>query len=199
MSPTPECLKGTVGLRNQFGPGLRFVVYPVLRNTTSWAITSCSDVQELETWKALEPTALISLKHALLAQFEGWDEPVRNLVGNAERIIRYGLFDRPAFDREFWVNKQGRSVFIGDAAHPTSPHFWQGANQAAEDAWWLAELLLDFTRGSEENEERLDEVVSRKAFEKFVKQRSERTSTLVRSAKWLGRVGLYVRRSVWSE
>ncbi|HEX8770060.1 MAG TPA: FAD-dependent monooxygenase, partial [Acidimicrobiales bacterium] len=46
-----------------------------------------------------------------------------------------------------WVDAQswnkGRVVLIGDAAHATSPLMGQGANRALEDAWVLAEALVN--------------------------------------------------------
>jgi salicylate hydroxylase len=58
----------------------------------------------------------------------GWDEAVQELVNTSERIIKFGLFDRQELGPDQWYSK--RCVLIGDAAHPTSPHLGQGANQA---------------------------------------------------------------------
>ena len=50
---------------------------------------------------------------------------------------QFGLYDRPALTS--W--SKGRIVLLGDAAHPTSPHLGQGANQAFEDIYHLLRQL----------------------------------------------------------
>ena len=50
------------------------------------------------------------------------------LIEGAERMLKFGLYDREELMPEQWHS--GRCVLLGDAAHPTSPHLGQGANQA---------------------------------------------------------------------
>lgn len=50
------------------------------------------------------------------------------MIKSAERLLRYGVYDRPGLEAKQWYD--GRCILIGDAAHPTSPHLGQGANQA---------------------------------------------------------------------
>ncbi|GJE95746.1 hypothetical protein PsYK624_119330 [Phanerochaete sordida] len=59
------------------------------------------------------------------------------IVRSSLKIVKYGIYDRA--ELKTW--HQGRVVLIGDAAHPTSPHLVQGANQAYEDVDLLVELL----------------------------------------------------------
>jgi len=110
----------------------------------------------------------------------GWCDEVKDLLKGAEKIIRYGLYDRGSLEPEKWVSKGGRCVLVGDAAHPTSPHLGQGANQALEDCWWLAELL------PEGKERELGSEELRKVFEKFAAIRQPRTTELVRGARVQG-------------
>ncbi|KAG4427752.1 hypothetical protein IFR05_016765 [Cadophora sp. M221] len=185
MAPTPEGLKGVAGMRNWYGPDTHVIAYSVSMNphTTSWAITTRSSTPEIETWKELSATGLDDVKRELLEKFESWDENVRDMVGGAERVIKYGLFDRGALEGRYWVGNGGlrRCVLIGDAAHPTSPHLGQGGNQAAEDAYHLARLLPDVGKG-----EGVDEGILRGAFEKFAWGREERTGILVKGARAMG-------------
>lgn len=74
---------------------------------------------------------------AALAAFEGWHPTVRRILSEAETIHRWALFDRPPLPR--W--SEGRAVLLGDACHPMLPSMAQGAVQALEDAWVLAEHL----------------------------------------------------------
>jgi len=55
----------------------------------------------------------------------------------AERLIRTDIFDFKPLYR--WHS--GRVVLIGDAAHATTPNLGQGACQAIESAYVLAEQL----------------------------------------------------------
>jgi salicylate hydroxylase len=74
---------------------------------------------------------MILERDSLLEDFKDWSSPALELIGGAERIIKYGLYDRPHLEPKLWYSpKPGRCVLIGDAAHPTSPHLGQGANQA---------------------------------------------------------------------
>jgi salicylate hydroxylase len=129
MSPTPASLKEHPIILNIFGPSAHMVLYPVSADTTSWAITRRSSIQKKETWRKASPSELAAQKAQLLEEFKEWNNtPALDLIGGAERLITYGLFDRPSLEPEHWHN--GRCILIGDAAHPTSPHLGQGANQA---------------------------------------------------------------------
>ncbi|MGF1552297.1 MAG: FAD-dependent monooxygenase [Paracoccaceae bacterium] len=72
-----------------------------------------------------------------LRVFAGWDEAVLEMVGQSDRVARWGLFSTKPLRR--W--HRGRAVIIGDAAHAMLPHHGQGANTSIEDAVTLAELL----------------------------------------------------------
>ncbi len=73
----------------------------------------------------------------LLQLFSGWHSPIPSLIENAESILFARVQDR-RLSRP-WGRKQ--VVTLGDAAHPISPNFGQGAGLALEDAVVLAASL----------------------------------------------------------
>ncbi len=74
---------------------------------------------------------------ALLHLFSGWHSPVPHLISAAESILLTRVQDRSLSLP--WG--RGQVVTLGDAAHPISPNFGQGAGLAIEDAVVLAASL----------------------------------------------------------
>jgi salicylate hydroxylase len=114
------------------GPEHHLVHYPVSAgkfiNLVAFAPAREGSV---ESWTA---TATVD---EFLAEFEGWDARLIDLVRAAGVIGRWALIDRPPLSR--WSH--GRVALLGDAAHPMFPFFAQGAAQAIEDAAVLAGCL----------------------------------------------------------
>uniref|UniRef100_A0A0B7K6L6 FAD-binding domain-containing protein n=1 Tax=Bionectria ochroleuca TaxID=29856 RepID=A0A0B7K6L6_BIOOC len=109
------------------------------------------------------------------------------MANSSERIIKFGLFDRAELKPEQWHSK--RCVLVGDAAHPTSPHLGQGANQALEDCFHLSHSMPFLEPGSEQYDEKLQVVGSslwKNIFRPFAEKRQPRTSLLVRGARAQG-------------
>lgn len=69
-----------------------------------------------------------------------------------------------------------RLVLIGDAAHATTPNLGQGACQAIEDAFVLAQEMSPFADGYE------------LAFEKYEKRRLHRTTFITNSSRRMGAI-----------
>ena len=69
--------------------------------------------------------------------FQGWAPPVLAAIRAAPELFRWALFHRAPLPR--W--SEGRTILVGDAAHPMLPSFAQGAVQSLEDAWTLAAML----------------------------------------------------------
>lgn len=69
----------------------------------------------------------------------GFPEPTGAFLEAMEpgETLRHDIVDRPPL----WRWGRGRVSLLGDAAHPTTPNWGQGACQAMEDAWVLAEEL----------------------------------------------------------
>lgn len=124
----PASMNRTSGMDNWYGPGAHVITYPTAGGFASWAITSRDSEAAEESWRPWSAEDLPARKEALLKEFDSWCTPVKELIGGAQRLIKYGLYDRPGLSAEQWYD--GRCVLIGDAAHPTSPHLGQGGNQA---------------------------------------------------------------------
>jgi salicylate hydroxylase len=127
------------GLNMWMGDGRSFICFPVsqgrLINIVAF-VPSTSDMEE--TWFAQGDVK------TLAGEYEGWDDPVRNLIAALDHTFRWGIYDRPALP--YW--SKGCVTLLGDAAHPMVPHFGQGAGQAIEDGFALA-VLLDHARRDE--------------------------------------------------
>jgi salicylate hydroxylase len=87
----------------------------------------------LESWTA---TATIE---EFLAEFEGWDSRLVELIRAGGTPGRWALLDREPLTR--W--SEGTATLLGDAAHPMFPFFAQGAAQAIEDAAVIARCLAE--------------------------------------------------------
>jgi salicylate hydroxylase len=84
-----------------------------------------------ESW-TLEAPAEEALEY-----FEGWDEGLRERIRLCGTMLRGAVFVRRPL--EHW--SFGRVTLLGDAAHAMEPFQAQGAAQAVEDAYVLAEWL----------------------------------------------------------
>lgn len=87
----------------------------------------------VESWTA---TATVE---EFLAEFEGWDPRLTDLIRAGGTPGRWALLDRAPLTR--W--SEGGATLLGDAAHPMFPFFAQGSAQAIEDAAVLARCLAD--------------------------------------------------------
>jgi salicylate hydroxylase len=84
-----------------------------------------------ESW-TLEAPAEEALEY-----FDGWDEGLRERIRRCGTMLRGAVFVRRPL--EHW--SYGRVTLLGDAAHAMEPFQAQGAAQAVEDAYVLAECL----------------------------------------------------------
>jgi salicylate hydroxylase len=116
------------------GPDHHLVHYPVsagsLVNLVAFAPAGDYTV---ESWTA---TATVE---EFLAEFDGWDRRLADLIRAAGTPGRWALLDRAPLP--WWSG--GGATLLGDAAHPMFPFFAQGAAQAIEDAAVLARCLAN--------------------------------------------------------
>jgi 2-polyprenyl-6-methoxyphenol hydroxylase-like FAD-dependent oxidoreductase len=85
----------------------------------------------LESWTIEAPSS------EALPYFDSWHEPLLERIRRAGTLLRGAVFVRLPLDQ--WVF--GRVALLGDAAHAMEPFQAQGAAQAVEDAYVLAECL----------------------------------------------------------
>ncbi len=80
-----------------------------------------------------------TLKSDLIEMCNAFQPIVRKLIERCDEksIIRNDLYDFKPITR--WTD--GRMALIGDASHATTPNLGQGACQAVEDAYVIAEQL----------------------------------------------------------
>lgn len=115
-----------------FGPDRHVTCYPVSSGRTVHFSAVCAD-----PYGGTGPRSAVAGTGALMAEFTGWHQDVRRVLGAADSVTRWGLFDRDLPERY----ATGRVALTGDAAHPLLPFLSQGAGQALEDAVVLADVL----------------------------------------------------------
>jgi FAD-dependent urate hydroxylase len=143
--PTPPDVPDGV-YRQIWNPGAKFGFYPV-RDATCWYCTvKASDDRYVDQ---------ASRKDAIRARVSTYPPPTLSLVdAQSEHPITRAVITTHDLTKP-WVH--GRIALMGDAAHAMAPHLGQGAGQAIEDAFVLAECLRanqDVTGALREYEDR---------------------------------------------
>ena len=121
------------------GPGRHFVHYPI----SAGRLVNVVAIAPAGAWRTESWTADGEISD-LIAEFEGWDDRLRQLIVSASSTKRWAMYDRDPLER--WT--AGRISLLGDAAHAMLPFFAQGAAQAIEDAAVLAGCLRSADPGS---------------------------------------------------
>jgi salicylate hydroxylase len=120
--------------RYWLGPYRHGVVYWISAGTVLAVNTAVQQAEWAEeSWTAEAPT------DELLAYFDGWDPALLERIRRCSTLLRGAVFVRRPLDD--WAF--GRIALLGDAAHAMEPWQAQGAAQAIEDAYVLAECLAD--------------------------------------------------------
>ncbi|HEU5348474.1 MAG TPA: FAD-dependent monooxygenase [Ktedonobacterales bacterium] len=164
--PMEEVIE-TAGLdtiRYWIGPNLHFIQYPLRRgeiyNQVAVFKSQCyrADSDDWGTEEELE------------AHFAVTHESVQRSLTRIKRDRRWPMYDRPPSDN--WTRHH--ITLLGDAAHPMLQYIAQGACQALEDAWCLAEAVAS-TEGDVDM-----------AFRRYQAVRLPRTAHVQRSARLFG-------------
>jgi salicylate hydroxylase len=154
----PE-LRAPVGV-NWVGPGGHVITYPLRRGELLNVVV----IVEKPEWRG-ESWSDAGTHDEVHRDLAGWHPDLHRLIDAMDVPFRWALLSRPPLTQ--W--QVGRSVLIGDAAHPTLPFLAQGANMALEDALLLARCLAE-----------LDDAPS--ALARFVALRLPRTTRIVQGA-----------------
>ncbi len=118
-----------------WGPDRHFVHYFVGRGARYMNFVAIAPADD---WRTESWTTKGEVKDAL-TEYEGWHPQVREIIGSADTINKWALYDRDMMPR--WT--MGRVALIGDAAHAMLPFMAQGAVQSIEDAAVIARCLAD--------------------------------------------------------
>lgn len=142
------------------GPGGHCVHYQLRHGTLMNFVGATErDDWQIESWNTKGTT------EECLADFDGWNETLRDLIRAIPVPYKWALHIREPMER--WsVN---RITLLGDACHATLPFLAQGANHAIEDGLVLARALESYA-----------EVET--ALQKYEDARLERTSRMVRGS-----------------
>eukprot|EP00026_Physarum_polycephalum_P006602 Phypoly_transcript_06651.p1 GENE.Phypoly_transcript_06651~~Phypoly_transcript_06651.p1 ORF type:complete len:381 (+),score=69.76 Phypoly_transcript_06651:555-1697(+) len=152
---------------NIFGVDSFLATYPFSKTHVMWS-AAVREPESPEVWRNFGLAEFELFKET--SHYLKWAEPVPTLIKTAERVYRAGLYDRPPLPHWF----KGRCVLIGDAAHPTTPHLAQGANQALVDCMILTKHILAHPTDLQ------------RAFSEFETERLPRTTPLVKGARERG-------------
>ncbi|MGO9205640.1 MAG: FAD-dependent monooxygenase [Candidatus Limnocylindrales bacterium] len=107
----------------------------------------------------------------VLDTYAGWHEPIPTVIAatKAGEILKNDIVDRKPI--RIWG--RGRVTLLGDAAHPMTPNFGQGACQAIEDAVVLADRIAGASDVSA-------------ALRSYEARRIDRTAFITRASRRLG-------------
>jgi salicylate hydroxylase len=133
LVPTSALPKGLIepDMTAWFGPKGTVVHYYVRRGElVNWIAHYETDWRE-ESWSVESDWREAARAYA------GWHPLLNDLFSRTERCYKWALYDRDPLPR--WT--QGRVTLLGDAAHPMLPYLAQGAAQAIEDGYVLADML----------------------------------------------------------
>ncbi len=148
-----------------WGPGSRFGIAPLSNGRLYWF--ACLNTKENDPVKR-------SYKiQDLLSHFGHFHSPISEILKHTkdDQLIWNDIIDIKPL-RKFAF---GNVVLMGDAAHATTPNMGQGACMAIEDAAILANAIEKYPMAEE-------------AFIAFEKKRIQRTTSIVKNSRQLGRI-----------
>lgn len=140
-------------------PGVRIGYGHISPGDVYVYITCCAEAGGRD-----DPETLVETLHEVLADFSPKVHVMLDAI-EPDAVFRTDLYDFPPL-RTWW---RGRVALIGDAAHATTPNMGQGACQAIESAFALAEALADTSD-------------PQAAFARYQKRRQEKAWSITRQS-----------------
>ncbi|NOX42154.1 MAG: NAD(P)-binding protein [Gammaproteobacteria bacterium] len=120
-----------IEVRDYWGVGERFGIVPISSTKAYWA----GGVAALK----VGDKAPSSYKADLLTLFQDWPSPIETIINETSLADLNKIYVHDHNPMKTW--HRDNVLVIGDAAHAPLPTSGQGACQAIEDAWHIAELL----------------------------------------------------------
>jgi 2-polyprenyl-6-methoxyphenol hydroxylase-like FAD-dependent oxidoreductase len=184
VSFTPKSLPPASAIEI-YGNGKRFGIGPLGFDKVGWWVSINKNSPDVAEASGPETEADASPREELLQLFDGWCEPVPELI---RATPLPSLICNPVFDRKP-VRKwgDGSVTLLGDAIHPLTPNLGQGGCLAIEDAAILARCLnkyVSVTNGAKPSAASISV-----ALRKFEMLRFARTATVARCSRMYGVVG----------
>jgi len=123
------------------GPGRHIMGYCIRAKKEYNMVLVHPDNGSVESWEATGSA------EKMRKDFEDYEPRIRKLLSMVPSTLKWKLMDRAPLDR--WVDKSGKVVLMGDAAHPMLPYRAQGAAMAVEDACMLGNLFANLSSYSQ--------------------------------------------------
>ena len=144
-------------VKDYWGTGERFGIVPVSQNKAYWAGGIAS-----ENTNEINPE---NYKTELKSIFSSWSNTIEKVITETpvKKINKIYVHDHNPIEK--W--HKNNLIVIGDASHAPLPTSGQGACQALEDAWYLAECLI-------ENKTNIEN-----AFTQFTELRYDKTKDII--------------------
>jgi len=152
-----------------WGQGERFGIVPINSKQAYWAAGSYAQTIEKNTPEHFH--------EELLSRFSHWPGPIKQIIEATpvNSINKLYIHDHDPID--CWY--KNNVLLIGDAAHAALPTSGQGACQALEDAWHLAQCL-NIDLSTKQNKQNITD-----AFALFQKKRQEKTQIITQTGRHL--------------
>jgi FAD-dependent urate hydroxylase len=149
------------GIHDYWGTGARFGIVPISARRVYWAGGVAS--------AGIGPRDRQRYLEELQAVFSSWPDSVRVALEHATPGSINKIYVHDHDPVTIW--HRGNLIMIGDAAHAPLPTSGQGACQALEDAWHLAELLAQDSQNPQQ------------VFTRFTELRYEKTAGIIAAAR----------------
>ena len=152
-----------LSVSDYWGIGERFGIVPVSENVAYWAGgVAAANIEEKH------PDLY---KRELNSLFADWPEPITQLInGTAQKNINK-IYVHDHNPITTW--HKGNLVLLGDSAHSPLPTSGQGACQALEDAWHIANCLTEHSANID------------RAFSQFTELRQAKTTAITMAGRQL--------------